>query len=65
MLVIGTSAVIQPAAFMPVISKESGAKVIEINPERTSLTETISDYLIMGKAGEVTKRIIAELEPLL
>ena len=65
MLVIGTSAVIQPAAFMPVISKESGAKVIEINPEKTSLTETISDYLIMGKAGEVTKRIIAELETLL
>ncbi len=65
MLVIGTSAVIQPAAFMPVISKKSGAKVIEINPERTSLTDTISDYLIMGKAGEVIKQIIAELEQLL
>ncbi len=62
MLVIGTSAVVQPAALMPVIAKDSGAKIIEINPERTPLTEDISDYLIMGGAGEVMNRIVAELE---
>ncbi|MGD2271059.1 MAG: NAD-dependent deacylase [Desulfobacterales bacterium] len=62
MLVIGTSAVIQPASWMPVIAKEAGAKVIEINPERTPLTETVSDYIILGKAGEVTNQIIGELE---
>ncbi len=33
MLVIGTSATVQPAALMPHIAKESGSKVIEINPE--------------------------------
>jgi len=65
MLVVGTSAVVQPAGFMPVIAKESGAKVIEINPERTPLTGSISEYLIMGPAGEIMSRIMAELEQLL
>ncbi len=64
MLVIGTSAVVQPAALMPHIAKESGAKVIEINPEATPLSESISDYLIKGKAGEVMRSIITELEQL-
>jgi len=58
MLVIGTSAVVQPAAFMPVIAKESGAKVIEVNPEPTPLTGSISNYLILGKAGEVMQAIL-------
>ena len=62
MLVVGTSAVVQPAALMPVIAKESGAKIIEINAERTPLTDEISDYLIMGKAGDIMNRIVAELE---
>jgi NAD-dependent deacetylase len=63
MLVMGTSAVVHPAALMPVVAKENGAKVIEINPERTPLTGKISDYLIMGQAGDVMKRIVTELEP--
>ena len=65
MLVIGTSAVVQPAALMPVVAKESGAKVIEINPERTPLTGDISDYLIKGTAGDVMNRIIADSENML
>ncbi len=65
MLVIGTSAVVQPAALMPVIAKESGAKVIEINPERTPLTGDISDYLISGTAGDVMNRIMSHLNKIL
>ena len=65
MLVIGTSAVVQPAALMPVVAKESGAKIIEINPESTLLTGDISDYLIKGPAGDVMNRIMANLEQLL
>jgi NAD-dependent deacetylase len=65
MLVVGTSAVVQPAADMPVIARHSGAKVIEINPEPTPLTGRISDYLIQGKAGKVMNGILAELEALL
>jgi NAD-dependent deacetylase len=62
MLVIGTSAVVQPAAMMPVVAKESGAKIIEINPESTVLTGDISDYLIKGPAGAVMNEILAQLE---
>lgn len=64
MLVIGTSAFVQPAASIPVIAKQSGARVIEINPEPTPLTQGISDYFIKGPAGEVTNRIIEKLEKL-
>ena len=62
MLVIGTSAVVQPASMMPVIAKNKGAKIVEINPERTPLTNEISDYLIMGKAGVVMNRIMEAME---
>ena len=62
MLVVGTSAIVQPAARIPVIAKDHGAKIVEINPERTLFTDQISDYLIMGKAGEVMNRIVAALE---
>jgi NAD-dependent deacetylase len=61
MLIIGTSGTVQPAAFMPVIAKESGAKIIEINTETTPLTHSISDYIVTGKAGEVMAAIMAEL----
>ena len=64
MLVIGTSAYVQPAANIPIIAKRSGARVIEINPESTPLTNSVSDYLIKGAAGEVTNRIMEKLEKL-
>ena len=62
MLVVGTSAVVHPAALMPVLAKETGATVVEINPEKTPLTGEISDYLIMGQAGDVMNQIIAEMQ---
>ena len=62
MLVIGTSGVVQPAASMPIIARQSGARVIEINPEPTPLTAGVSSYLIRGGAGEVMNRIVAGLE---
>ncbi len=62
MLVIGTSAIVQPAASMPLIAKENGAVVIEINPEATPLTGVVSDILIPGKAGEIMNRILAALD---
>jgi NAD-dependent deacetylase len=46
MMVLGTSAVVQPAAHLPIIAKEAGATIIEINPERTPLTGYVSDYLL-------------------
>lgn len=62
MLVIGTSAVVQPVAALPVIAKQAGATVIEINPEKTPLTEEVSDYLLAGKAGEVMRALVGIIE---
>lgn len=64
MLVIGTSAVVYPAADLPRIAKAHGAKVIEVNLEPTVLTETFSDYLIQGKAGEILPEIVKEVKRL-
>jgi NAD-dependent deacetylase len=58
MLVVGTSATVQPAAYMPMIAKRNGATVIEINPERTPLTGKVSSYLVRGGAGEAMTAIL-------
>jgi NAD-dependent deacetylase len=59
LLVVGTSATVYPAAMIPMLAKESGARVVEINPEPTPLTGRVSDYLIQGGAGEVLDDILA------
>lgn len=65
MLVIGTSAVVQPAAFMPHIARQSGAMVVEINPEPTPLTGAVSSLLVQGKAGEAVSSIVDTVARLL
>jgi NAD-dependent deacetylase len=59
MLVVGTSATVQPAAHMPVMAKQNGAVIIEINPEATPLSHSISDYMIKGPAGVSMRRLTA------
>lgn len=49
MLVIGTSSVVQPAAQIPIIAHEAGARLIEINPEITPLT-AFADVHLRGSA---------------
>jgi NAD-dependent deacetylase len=61
-LVIGTSAAVYPAASIPIMAKERGAKVIEINREPTPLTDQISDYLLCGPAGEIIPAIVEEIK---
>ena len=57
MLVVGTSAVVQPAAMIPVIARNSRAVIIEINPESTPLTRSISHYFLQGSAGLVLNEL--------
>ncbi len=61
MLVVGTSAVVAPASHLPVMAKQSGAKVIEINMEPSALGK-VSDYVLIGSAGEILPQIIAEIK---
>ena len=57
MLVVGTSAVVHPAASLSLEAKSSGARVIEINLEETSQTSLL-DLTILGKAGEILPEIV-------
>jgi NAD-dependent deacetylase len=50
--VVGTSALVYPAAGLPVAAKESGAYLVEVNPERTPLSG-ICDLALRGAAGQV------------
>jgi len=50
--VIGTSALVYPAAGLPEIAKRAGAYVCEVNPEPTALSD-LCDEVLMGKAGVV------------
>ena len=50
--VVGTSAVVYPAASIPEIARAAGAYVVEVNPERTPLSD-LCDEVLMGKAGEI------------
>jgi NAD-dependent deacetylase len=56
-LSIGTSAVVQPAADLPLLAKRSGACLIEINPEPTPLSP-LADYTFFGKAGELLPELL-------
>lgn len=61
-LVVGTSATVEPAASIPHIAKDHGARVIEINPEPTPLTRSISDVSLMGPAGEMVSALVTAIE---
>ncbi|MDA1000777.1 MAG: NAD-dependent deacylase [bacterium] len=44
-IVAGTSAAVQPAASMPIMARQAGAFVIEINPEETALSALVNESL--------------------
>jgi NAD-dependent deacetylase len=53
---LGTSAVVQPAASLPLVAKRGGAYVVEINPEDTPLSP-MCDEVFRGPTGEILPRI--------
>jgi len=57
MLIVGTSALVQPAASMGVHAKRAGAFVVEINLEATSYSE-LYDVSILGKSGDILPRLL-------
>jgi len=59
MLVIGTSAVVQPAASLALEAKEAGAVVAEINLEETP-NSGMMDYVLLGKSGEILPKLLEQ-----
>lgn len=58
MLVVGTSMLVTPAANIPIFALRSGAGVIEINPEKTQLSDYPGVIFLEGKAVEVLPALI-------
>lgn len=57
-LLIGTSAVVYPAAGLAPIAKSSGARVVEINIAETGLSDAIDEFL-QGPSGVLLPQLIA------
>ena len=60
MLLVGTSGTVNPAARLPLVAKERGATIIEVNPEPTSLTQWC-DLVLTGPADTVLPQLVVSL----
>jgi NAD-dependent deacetylase len=54
---VGTSAVVHPAASLPLLAKRSGAYVVEINISPTEITHIVDESLL-GKSGEILPYLV-------
>jgi len=61
MLVIGSTGEVYPAALVPRWAAEAGAEIIEINPEPSEFTRTVSDLHVQLKAAEAFVLIEREM----
>lgn len=61
MIIIGTSGVVYPAAEIPYTSKAKGATIIEINPESTPFTSSITDMFFKGSASDILPKILENI----
>src|SRR5215471_3921344 len=57
--VVGTSAVVYPAAGLPITAKRNGARIIEVNPEMTDIS-FIADVTLLGKAGALLPHFLKQ-----
>ena len=60
MIVIGSSLVVYPAAYMPVYAKEAGAGLVIINNTPTSFDD-IADVVIQHSAGLVMEKVMEKV----
>lgn len=61
-LVVGTSAIVYPAAALPLAARQAGALLVEVNPEATELTP-MAALSLRGPAGEKLPWLVAQITP--
>lgn len=61
-LVVGTTGEVMPACQVPIMAKENGAKIIEINIEPSNFTYGITDIFLKGKATEMMSELYRRIE---
>jgi NAD-dependent deacetylase len=57
---IGTSSLVWPAAGLAETARAAGAKIVEVNPNPTPLSD-MSDFCLSGNAGKVLPELISRL----
>jgi NAD-dependent deacetylase len=58
MLVVGSTGEVMPAAYVPFTAKErNNAMVIEVNPEKSHFTKSVTDIFLKGPAGDILPRL--------
>jgi NAD-dependent protein deacetylase/lipoamidase len=63
MLLIGTSAVVYPAAQFPLDVRRLGGKLIEVNPNETPLTD-LCEIVLRAPSGEALPKVVERLRKL-
>ncbi len=61
MLVVGSTGEVYPAALVPRWASEAGAKIIEINPDESEFTGSVTDIHVPLKAAEAFRLLEKEL----
>ncbi|EMY79048.1 transcriptional regulator, Sir2 family [Leptospira weilii serovar Ranarum str. ICFT] len=60
LLIIGTSGAVSMPVYLAEIAQESGALLIEINPEKSSFSSSV-DLFLKGKSGEILPELVNEI----
>lgn len=60
---VGTSGAVQPAASLPLIAKQNGALVVEVNVEPSEISH-MCDIKYHGKSGEILPQIVGKIKEL-
>ncbi len=61
-ILIGTTGTVAPANMIPGMAKSNGAKIIEINPNRSEYTDKITDVFLGDKAVAGMEKLMEELD---
>ena len=61
LLILGTSGMVYPAAYIPEHAKKTGARLIEINPTGCYFPDLV-EVGILGKSGEILPPIVERVK---
>ena len=58
LIAVGTTGIVYPAAMVPAMAHQTGAAVIDVNPDEDAIA-TFADWWLRGPGGEVLPRLVA------
>ncbi len=61
-ILIGTTGEVAPANMIPRIAKHNGARIIEINTEKSAYTDSVTDIFLKGRATQVMENLMEEID---